>query len=174
MEFSNPEHALRWSYETSNRPIVKISSVHAMRGPERIDGAASSDELTVHDYHAQAALILGLCERVLSSLHMAYVKVQFGREASGFDLLARHLAASFGTGVHSRRGIEQIIRSYCGEKIGLRELRKSMACGMLKAASLRNGGYDVLDTIHTRAMDILYREMERRGLLRNPVTREMA
>jgi hypothetical protein len=105
---------------------------------------------------------------------MAYVKVQFGREASGFDLLGRHLAASFGTGVHSRRGIEQIIRSYCGEKIGLRELRKSMACGMLKAASLRNGGYDVLDTIHTQAMDILYREMERRGLLRNPVMREMA
>ena len=35
MEFSNPEHALRWSYETSSRPIVKISSVNAMRGPER-------------------------------------------------------------------------------------------------------------------------------------------
>ena len=105
----------------------------------------SSDELTAHDYHAQAALILGLCERILSPLHMAYVRVQFGREASGFDLLARHLAGSFGTGVHSRRGIEQIIRSYCGEKIGLRELRKSMACGMLKAASLRNGGYDLLD-----------------------------
>jgi len=98
MEFSNPEHALRWSYETSNRPIVKISSVNEMRGPERIGGGSSSDELTAHDYHAQAALILGLCERVLSPLHMAYVRVQFGREASGFDLLARHLAGSFGTG----------------------------------------------------------------------------
>ncbi len=174
MEFSNPEHALRWSYETSNRPIVKISSVNAMRGPERIDGSTSSDELTAHDYHAQAALILGLCERILSPLHMAYVRVQFGREASGFDLLARHLAANFGTGVHSRRGIEQIIRAYCGQKIGLRELRKSMSCGMLKAAALRNRGYDVLDTIHVQATDILYREMESRGLLRSPAVRELA
>src|SRR5512146_2451733 len=106
MEFSTPEHALRWSYETSSRPIVKISSVNAMRGPERIDGSTSNDELNAHAYHAQAALIIGLCERILSPLHMAYVRVQFGREAGGFDLLARHLAGSFGTGVHSRRGIE--------------------------------------------------------------------
>ncbi|SEK61531.1 hypothetical protein [Nitrosovibrio tenuis] len=174
MKFSNAEHALRWSYETSNKPIVKISSVNEMRGPEKIDGGASSDELTAHDYHAQAALILGLCERALSPLHMAYVRVQFGREASGFDMLARHLAANFGTGVHSRRGIEQIIRAYCGQKIGLREMRKSMSCGMLKAATLRNQGYDVLDKIHLQAMDILYREMENRGLLRSAVTRELA
>jgi hypothetical protein len=49
-----------------------------------------------------------------------------------------------------------------------------MACGMLKAASLRNGGYDLLDTIHTQAMDILHAEMERRGLLRSPVMQETA
>jgi hypothetical protein len=45
---------------------------------------------------------------------------------------------------------------------------------MLKAASLRNGGYDLLDTIHTQAMDILRAEMGRRGLLRSPVIRETA
>ena len=38
-------------------------------------------ELTAYDRHAQAALILNLCERALSALHMAYVRVQFGREA---------------------------------------------------------------------------------------------
>jgi len=130
--------------------------------------------MSAYDYHAQAALILGLCARVLSPLHMAYLSVQFGREASGFDLLGRQLAANFGTGVHSRRGIEQIIRAYCGEKIGLREMRKSMACGMLKAASLRNRGYDVLDAIHAQAMDTLHREMESRGLLQHEEARETA
>ena len=89
-------------------------------------------------------------------------------------MLTRHLAANFGTGVHSRRGIEQVIRAYCGEKIGLREIRKTMSCGTLKAAALRNGGYDVLDLIHAQAMDILDREMHNRGLLRTQDALETA
>jgi hypothetical protein len=132
-----------------------------MRGAEN----ASSDELTPYDRHAQAALILGLCERVLPSLHMAYVQAQFGRDRSGFDLLVRHIAANFGTGIHRRRGIEQIIRSYCGEKGGLREIKKSMSTGLLKAASLRNRGYDALDAIHSQAMGVLWDEMQGRMLL---------
>jgi hypothetical protein len=173
VKFDNPQHALRWAYETTSRPIVKISSVHAMRGPGGGETGADG-ELTAYDRHAQAALILALCERVLPGLHMAYVKVQYGREASGFDLLVHHLAANFGTGMHSRRGTELIIRTYCGQKTGLRELRKSMSCGMLKAASLRNRGYDALDRIHDQAMDALQREMESRGLLRDPAVGEMA
>jgi hypothetical protein len=173
MKFNNPRHALRWAYETTNTPIIKISSVNAMRGPDSAGGAVEG-EMTAYDRHAQAALILGLCERALPALHMAYVRVQFGREAEGFGMLARHLAANFGTGVHSRRGIEQIIRAYCGEKIGLREIRRTMSCGTLKAAALRNGGYDALDLIHAQAMDILEREMHARGLLRTEDARERA
>jgi hypothetical protein len=153
---------------------VKISSVNAMRGPDGAGETGAAGELTAYDRHAQAALILGLCERILSDLHIAYVRVQYGREASGFDLLGRHLAANFGTGMHSRRGVELIIRTYCGQKTGLRELRKSMSCGMLKAASLRNRGYDALDMIHDQAMDTLQREMESRGLLESPVVSEIA
>lgn len=174
MKFNDPQHALRWAFETSSRPIVKISSINAMRGSNKAGEGSAIDDLTVYDLHAQAALILSLCERVLSQLHLAYVRVQFGREASGFDLLARHLAANFGTGMHNRRGIEQIIRAYCGEKIGLREIRKSMACGMLKAASLRNRGYDALDLIHDQTMDVLQREMESRDLLWNLAMGEIA
>ena len=173
MKFNNPRHALRWAYETTNTPIIKISSVNVMRGPDGTGGGADG-ELTAYDRHAQAALILSLCERVLPGLHMAYVRVQFGREAGGFDLLTRHLAANFGTGVHSRRGIEQIIRAYCGEKIGLREIRKCMSCGTLKAAALRNGGYDALDLIHAQTMDILEREMHSRGLLQTKDALESA
>ncbi|MDQ3186445.1 MAG: hypothetical protein M3Q16_08355, partial [Pseudomonadota bacterium] len=86
-----------------------------------------------------------------------------------FDLLACHLAANFGTGLHSRRSIEQIIRAYCGEKIGLREIRKSMSCGMLRAVSYRNQAYDALDVIHAQAIDRLRMEMESRNLLPDPI-----
>lgn len=156
--YANPMQALRWAYEATNIPVVTLSPVGEIRG--------GKGNISANDRHVQANLILSMCERVLPALHMAYIRVQFGREAGGFDLLTRHLAANFGTGLHSRRGIEQIIRAYCGEKIGLREIRKCMACGTLKAAALRNGGYDALDLIHTQAMDILEREMNVRGLLR--------
>lgn len=168
MKFRNVQHALRWAYETSNRPIVKISSVNAMRGADRAGESRPEGELTAHDLHAQAALVIALCERVLPRLHMAYVRLQFGREAGGLDLLVHHIAAGFGTGIHNRRGIQQIIRAYCGEKTGLREIRKSLACGMLKAATLRNRAYDALDAIHDQAMHTLGREMELRGLLERP------
>jgi hypothetical protein len=165
MKFSSPERALKWAFETTSRPIVKISSINDMREASRAGQPTGTSELTVHDRHAQAALILALCERVLPTLHMAYVRIQFGREAAGSDILAYHLAANFGTGVHSRRSIDQIIRAYCGERTGLREIRKSLRCGMLKAVSLRNKAYDALDAIHAQAMDRLYMEMESRGLL---------
>jgi hypothetical protein len=90
---------------------------------------------------------------------MAYVRVQFGREASGFDLLARHIAANFGTGLFSRRAIEKLIRAYCGEKIGIREIKTLMQCRTLKAVSLRNRAFDALDVIHAQAMDTIWREM---------------
>ncbi|MGH8685408.1 MAG: hypothetical protein ACREUM_08690, partial [Nitrosospira sp.] len=61
-----------------------------------------------------------------------------------------------------------IIRAYCGEKIGLREIRKSMSCGMLKAVSYRNQAYDAMDVLHAQAMDRLRMEMESRGLLPGP------
>lgn len=156
MQFNDVESALRFAFEMTNRPIVKISSINAMRGAE----TRSSSELTPYDRHAQAAMILSLCERVLSPLHMAYVRVQFGREASGFDLLVRHLAANFGTGLHNRRGIEQIIRSYCGDRGGLREIKRKLGCGTLKAAALRERGFDALDRLHAQAMDYVWREMK--------------
>lgn len=142
MQFNNPQQALRWAYETINRPIV------------RVNGEPSDD------LHAEAALLLSRCERVLPNLHFAYIRVQFGREAGGFDLLVRHISANFNAGTSCNRGIETIIRAYCGEKIGLRGIRKSLSTGMLKAASMRNRGYDCLDAIHEQAMEILGRELE--------------
>jgi hypothetical protein len=159
MQFRNPGHALRWAYETTNRPIVKTSSVNSMRGP------SGHGELNPHDRHAQAALIMALCERVLNSLQLAYVRAQFGRDSCGFDLLTHHLAANFGTGLHSRRALEIIIRGYCGDKVGLRQLQRNMGIGFLKAVCLRNQGYNLFDDLHQQIIDVLWREMVNSNLL---------
>lgn len=153
MRFNNPQSVLRWAYETTHTPILRIS-------PPAFTVRRVSNKQDDFDRHAQAALIIARCERVLPQLQMDYVRVQFGREAAGFESLSRHLAANFPTGIYARRSIELIIRGYCGEKIGLREIRKVMACGMLKAASVRNHGYDQLDAIHSQAMGILELELK--------------
>jgi len=165
MKFRSPEHALTWAYETINRPIVKLSSVNDMREKGK---SGTNDEMTPHDRHAQAAMILAMCERVLPTLHMAYVQVQFGRDGTGFSIMSYYLAGTFGTGLHSRRAIELMIRSYCGDRVGLREIKKTMSCGMLKAVSIRNRAYDALDAIHAQTMDRLAAEMECAGLREVP------
>jgi hypothetical protein len=159
MQFRNPGHALRWAFQVINEPIVKVSSINKMRGP------SGYGELTPQDRHAQAALIMSLCERVLSSLHMAYVRVQFGKDSSGMDALARYLAGQFGTGLHSRRAIEQIIRGYCGDKLVLTELRKELKARYPNAVASRNKGYDALDAMNSHVMSVLWREMEAVELL---------
>jgi hypothetical protein len=159
MQFRNPGHALRWAFQVINEPIVKVSSINKMRGP------SGHGELTPQDRHAQAALIMSLCERVLSSLHMAYVKVQFGKDLSGMDILAHHLARQFGTGVHSRRAIEQIIRGYCGDRLVLSELKREMKARYPNAVASRNKGYDALDALNSYVMGVLWREMEAVELL---------
>lgn len=159
LQFRNAEHALRWAFEVSSKPIVKISSINKMRGSDQ----TSCEEVTTHDQHAQAALIIGLCERVLNPVQMAYVRIQFGRENSGMELMERHLAAYFGTGMYNRRAIQAIILAYCNSgKMGIRDIKKILSCGMLKAAVFRNRGYDFLDSVHSQAIDTISLEMELR------------
>ena len=159
MQFRNPGHALRWAFQVINEPIVKVSSINKMRGP------SGFGELSPQDRHAQAALIMSLSERVLSPLHFAYIKLQFGRDMSGMSFLALYLAGQFGTGLHSRRGIEQIIRGYCGDELTLSDLKSSMRVGYIQALALRKKGFAAMSKIHFEAIGALWREMEQRELL---------
>jgi hypothetical protein len=80
-------------------------------------------------------------------------------------MLVNYLTATFGTGMHSRRGIEQIIRGYCGDKLSVNDIKSSMRVGYLQAVALRDRGYAALDKLHSHTMDALWREMEESELL---------
>lgn len=138
------EWKLRASYEILTMPVMA-----------QVAESAGNGALTAYERHAAAAAFIMRCERKLIPLHMAYVRLQFGRDAVNMGLLVEYLAGCLGTGIHHRRTIEKILRAYCGEKIGLREIRKSMACGMLKAVTCRNRAYDEMDRLHTGAMEAL-------------------
>src|SRR5687768_2480018 len=160
MRFASPQHALRWAYETTTRPIINTSWVSVT---DRF--LLANNELTAHDCHAQAALILSLMGRVLPPLHVAYVDMQYGRNGEGLPLLLRYVAGSMGTGVYRKRAIDQMIRAYCGQKISIREIRKNLQCSATKAAELRNRAYACLDSLDGYAMAILQGEMEKAGML---------
>jgi hypothetical protein len=159
VEFKGPEQVLRQAYEILSVPIVKISSIHSMIGGDHGVGD------TPHENHAEAANIVGLCTRTLSDFHMAYVRIQFGRDSSGLALLTPQVIASVGTGLHSRRGIEKIIRMYCGEPGNWREIKKEMSCGLVRAVVLKSRVYEAMDSIHARSMRDFWDAM----ILRSPI-----
>jgi hypothetical protein len=133
------EDTLRWAYEHRSKPIMCASVV------EKITGVFNG--LSAYDRHVQAVSIIDLCRRHMPPMRMAYIDLMFGRESSSLEMLVDHLVG-ISNNESTRRGICLIVRSYCGEKIGLREIRKTLGCGMLKAASTRNQIYDVLDNLH--------------------------
>lgn len=158
MRFTSAETALRWAYEVAARPIMAQTAL-------RDCAHAAEDRLDVHELYAQAIAILRLTEITLTPIQLAYVQAQFGREAQGVIDLIRLLCETYWYSEYSRRSIEKIVRAYCGEKIGLREIRRSLACGMLKAVSLRNSVYDALDVIHDQAMARMLKALDDRGLI---------
>ncbi len=161
MKFATPEQALRWAYET------QASGSFASTG-RAVSSVPSKDSFTVRIMQAQS--ILFMCEKDLSILHAAYVKVQFGREGCTLGILTEHIRNAEPVKGINRRSIEVIIRSYCGDRIGMREIRRSLNCGMLKASMTRNIIFDLLDAVHSNAMDKVRTLLAEKGLLLKIIT----
>lgn len=162
MIFKNVEHALKWAFQVLGTDIVKMSGINSMRG------ASGSGELTPYDRHAQAALIIGMAERVLDVNQMAWVLAKYGgvqHKRMVLDQLAKAIIATLPTGAHSRRGYEKLILCYFGESIGVHAIRKDLACSLADVQKHRNTVYDALDAIWNRAYSILDAEMVAKGLI---------
>lgn len=164
-EYNSVEHALRKSYQTMNRLIVKTSSINDMRA----SGAGrdtSGIGLTPQEAHAQAAMIIGLVERTLGETPaMAYVLMQYGRDAAKIDTLIRFVAAGMSTGFQSRRGLEKCIRCYCGQKIGIVPIRTDFRARMENTLEARKDVYARLDSLHQDAIRRLEEAMMAHGLI---------
>ena len=159
MKFPTAEQALRWAYETQAKGnSTACSSLGAGRCPTSLDDR-------VNDKLMQAQSILFMCERELTTLHAAYIKVQFGREVEGMETLNSYVRNFDNLKGVKRRSIDVIICAYCGERIGMQAMRRSLNCGMLKATNIRNSVYEILDGVHTDAMDTVYSLLHNKGLM---------
>lgn len=150
--FESAHHALQFAFRIINTPIVKMSSVNSMCG------ASGSGEMTPHDRHAQAAIILSIVEKAVDVNGLAYLKAHYGRELQGgeeqravADVLVRVAMAAMPTGMHSRRGIEKLVRIYFGQDISMVSVRKDMGCGHPRANEYRDAVRKALNAIGDRA-----------------------
>lgn len=166
MMFKSADHALKWAFQVSGTPIVKMSSINSMRGAE------GGGNMTPHDRHAQAAIILSIVEKAVDVNGLAYLKARYGRELQGgeeqravADVLVRVAMAAMPTGMHNRRGVEKLVRIYFGQEIGIPSVRKDLGCGNTKAHEIKKAVFDGLDAIGARAFGVLDDEMRRVGLI---------
>lgn len=164
--FKSSHHALQFAFRTIGTPIVKLSSINSMRG------ASGNGDLTPHDRHAQAAIIMAIVEKAVDVNGLAYLKAHYGHELRGggyeravIDILVCVVVAALPTGMHSRRGIEKLVRNYFGQNISVISTRKDLACNNRRYYEYRDEVYRVLDHIAMRTDADVDRALEAAGLI---------
>lgn len=164
--FRSADQALKWAFQVSNTPIVKMSGINSMRGAE------GNGDMTPHDRHAQAALIVGMAERLLDVTAMAWVMANYGAALRGGEYehpvagqLVMVMIAQAGTGMHSRRGYDKLVRIYFGQNISMVSARKDLGCGNTKAHELKREVFGCLNLIGSRAIAVLDEGMRLSGLI---------
>lgn len=165
-QFKSSHHALQFAFRTVGTPIVKLSSINSMRG------ASGNGDLTPHDRHAQAAIIMSIVEKATDANCMAYLKAYHGHELNKgneeravADILVRVVVATLPTGVHPRRGIEKLVRIYFGANISMISTRKDLGCNNRRYYEYRDEVCRVLDHIAARADADADRALEAAGLI---------
>ena len=135
-------------------------------------GASGNGDLTPHDSHAQAAIIMSIIEKAVDVNGMAYLKAYHGHELNKgseeravADILVRVVVATLPTGSHSRRGIEKLVRIYFGANISMISTRKDLACNNRRYYEYRDEVCRVLDHIAMRADADADRALEMAGLI---------
>lgn len=164
--FKSAHQALSFAYRTINTPIVKLSSINSMRGQ------SGNSDLSPQDRHAQAAMIISLVERSVDVPGNAYLKAHYGRELQGgadegavTEALVMAAMRAMPTGVHSRRGVEKLVRIYFGKDISMTSVRTDFKCRHDTAKEHREVVHGALDTIGRRADDAAHRALDSAGLI---------
>lgn len=169
--FRSARHALQFTFRTLGTPIIKMSSINNMRG-----GGGNSD-MTPHDRHAQAALIMSMVERACDVTALAYLKAHY---AGGFNFgddadktresLLRAVMAAMPTGMRSSKGVFKLITNYFGGNISMTSVRIDFKCRNEQCQAYKRIASDTLDVIGRRAEDDVYRVLDAAGLIKIEVT----
>jgi hypothetical protein len=77
-------------------------------------------DLSVHEQHAQAAIIIGMVERLPDPTAREYLSARFGgmTKPEHVNLMMNRVFAALGTGIRSLRDMYEFLLCYCGRDKG--------------------------------------------------------
>lgn len=160
--YRSAQHALKFIFRTLGRPIVKTSSPDG--------GGMGAGEMTQHDKHAEAAMMMSLIERAVDDYGMAYLFAHYGRELMGgeherpvMDMLLKAVMAGLPTGMHSRRGVQKMVGIYFGKPYSMVSARKDLGCNNRRYYEYKEEISRILDHIGRRAENAVADALDRAG-----------
>jgi hypothetical protein len=123
--------------------------------------------LSVHEQHAQAAVIIGIAERLEDRACREYIAAPFGgmTKPEHATIMTNRIFVELGTGIHGRRGAYNCCSVILGANIGYRADRYHLKCRDAVLIEVRWKIYDALDVIGHKAMVEMVEELERRALV---------
>ena len=185
MQFKSVDQAVSWAFRICGVPVLKGSSVFSMIP----SSGRNPSDLTNHDKHGQAALILSMIDRLADQNQKAWIVAQHGKvfntrdwsEANASDeqkaaiytakavedQLVQAVMAAMPTGVHNRRGFSKLIRNYFGAGIGVNAIKADLKCGYNAVQEWKDRVYTALDRIADNIDVTLEAEMVKQGLIEN-------
>ena len=163
------EDALNWAYVVSASPIVKLSMVNSMREGEGRRGWSNGliDNLNPQDRHGQAALIIGLIDKLHDPVGREYIKARFGRKTGPDDLLCLVNYCAGGLRIEGKKeGVYRVLKNHFTGNASIRTVRREIGCRHHSAAVMRERLLTALEHLDLRSMSELRGIMEERGLVR--------
>lgn len=166
--FTDAHCILAWAYETTTRPIVKMSGANNMR-QEPTKGIPNSllSGLGPQELHGQAGQVIGMVERLHSLEAREYIGAKFGRKLTPNDLriLIYRGCDTSGLRLSGQEAVYRVVHSYFGGDLPYRTLRKMLGCSNQNALLVKSCLYGALDHIHDRAMADITEVFEQHGLI---------
>lgn len=167
--FNNAAHALEWAYNTSAKPIVKMSGINHMR-ESHMCGIPNGllIGLSTQDRHQQAAQIIGMTSYLSDLAGVEYIAAYYGRRLERLDmrvLVYRGCGALDGS-LRRQEAVYRIMRGYFDGRMSQRTAKKVLCSGANYATMAISCLYDVLELVHDRAMAEMDDILGRHGLIR--------
>lgn len=166
--FMTAEGALHWAYAVSSMPIVHMSAINSMRMNARFGVKSNTliTDLTAQDRHGQAALIIGLIDRVHDPVGREYIKARFGRKTDPADLLCLVDFCAGGLRMEGKKeGVYHVLKYHFTGNASIRTVRREIGCRHHSAAVMRERLFTALEHLDLRSMSELRGILEERGLV---------
>jgi hypothetical protein len=166
--FKDASQALKWAYNTSSRPIIKMAAINNMRqGKSSGYPNALIDDLAAQDRHGQAALIIGLVNHLPHETSRQFIEAEFGRRLAAIEVysLIERGCHALDVWPEKQEAVYRVIKGYFCGGLPVRAIRELFGCRNLRAVIMKHSIYDIMDRINDQSMAEISEVLERHGLI---------